>query len=285
MSARDLDELLELARPAEPRDEAFVRAVMSGIVPGSAVPGIRALAAAAAVVLAASLGAALRSPEPVTPERAASPPGAERSTAGSGDAGAAPSGSAGPAAPTLRTEQTERSGSLEWGRPTGTSAYAVDHRTGLRLEAAVERAEVDAGVPQRVTLTLRNTGDRALSIAARGGCVLAIGVFDASGASDPQPRRCAAVRDRPHESAAFVLAPGAERVADATVVLAPGSWDLVGMCDCAYGPPPAGAAPAELVGPLGGLGGSTPPVLPPAVGAGEAGGGGLATPPIVVRAS
>ena len=129
-----------------------------------------------------------------------------------------------------------RSGDLEWGYASGTSAYAVDHETGLRLDTKIGRTEFDTDVPQRVTLKLTNTGRRPIAVSAPGGCALMVNAYPADSVADEHSWRCATASGETAVSAgdSFVLKPGGSHTADATIVLADGDWSVVGMCRCSY---------------------------------------------------
>jgi hypothetical protein len=140
--------------------------------------------------------------------------------------------------------RTYRKGDLEWGYRSDATAFAFDHATGLRLETKLYRTEFDTGVPQRVTLTLRNTGSQAIVVSGLKDCALVVVASPAEGSAaestDASTRQCATTEgERPsaQPSGPIVLKPGGQRVANATVVLATsGDWSVVGMCECSYGP-------------------------------------------------
>ncbi len=240
-----LDVLLEVTRDEPPADDAFVDAVMTKARADVAnrrrfvrlLTGPTAVAAAAVIALGAGFAALVRStsPSPERPQQAlhTDAPTIGRgpsSTEGRGEAGGERGGVSSP---------TQRSGDLEWGYESDASAFALDRSTGLRLETTLSATEFDAGVPQRITLTLRNTSKRAVAVSSLDGCALMVRAYPTGEATDDNrdavPWQCATSRDGP--SGAFVLKPNGQHVADATVVLgAPGEWSIVGMCRCTHKP-------------------------------------------------
>ncbi len=292
-----LDALLELTREPFPADEPFVANVMAGVRSKRqrvwrkqrALARPLALAAAAAIIVGGGVAALVRSTA-VMPDAAlelAPPAHTGAPTAPGGQPIVPPSVSVPPAGDAERA-QTFRRGDLEWGYVSGTSAYAVDHETGLRLDTQIYRTEVDTDVPQRVTLKLSNTGDQPIAVTAPGGCSLMVGAYSADSDREEQPWRCATSPEDARAPAAdrFVLEPGGQRVADATIVLTDGDWGLVGMCRCSYETAEP-STPEPEGGPLDDLPelGSSLPVYPTPQRPAEDGPSSLVTPPIRVKAS
>lgn len=244
MNSARLDAILERTREPHPADELFVRGVMASARADvdrtrrrrRAVLQPLALAAAAAIIVGSGVAALVRSTdvEPDVamqttddPTRAPTTPGRvqEQTPAVS----VPPAGDAG-------TGASVRRGDLEWGYESGTSAYAVDHDTGLRLDTFISKTEFDTDVPQRVTLRLTNTGRRPIAVSAPGGCALMVNAYPDDSVADDHSWRCASSTNDTRLPAAesFVLKPGGQQTAEVTIVLANGDWQVVGMCRCSY---------------------------------------------------
>jgi hypothetical protein len=289
-----LDVLLGLAREPEPADDLFVKRVMANVRPNAhrRLSLARPVAAAAAVVvlLAGGAVALIRSTGSTpaaglattlgtkTPRPAPPPAALQAPTRGSG----------GQTARGAEESKTYRDGDREWGYTSRTSSYAMDRETGLRLRTEIYRTEFDTDVPQRVTLTLTNTGKRPVTISASKGCALMVAAYPAESAgADAQSWQCATASGNPTApSEEFVLAPGEKHSADATIVLgARGDWSVVGMCRCTYGrsAPPTSKPDGNVLDDLARFGAQLPtlPVEEPEPQTGER----LVTPPIRVTAS
>jgi hypothetical protein len=174
------------------------------------------------------------------------------------------------------------------------TSYALDEKTGLRLETETYTNEFAIGKTHRVTLTLDNTGRDAIAFSAPKDCALQLMAFPAGGAgaqngspTDPTARFtwvCAGSDADPRADALkdkFVLQPGDRKTADAFIDLKEaGEWTIVGMCRCSYSRIAPTATPAKS-DPLSDLlGDALPsPLLPE-----RSDGKNLTTPPIRVRA-
>ncbi len=296
-----LDALLEFTRDPAPADDLFVGRVMGHVRANVERRARRrrmytrptALAAAVVIVLGGAVAALVRSTD--TPQDVASGPTPQRPIATRSDANddiARPGRKAGTA-----TEQADvpprREGDLEWGYKGRTTAYAVDHETGLRLQTQIARTEIDTGVPQSVTLTLTNTGSKTLVVSAPRGCALVVGAFlaDERDGTDTHPWQCATTQDdagTPQQDESFVMEPDDRITGEATLVLgAAGDWRLVGMCRCTYRAADEPTPKPKADNPLDGLpllATTWPPIGPsderPAEQSKD-----LVTPPIRVRAS
>lgn len=240
-----LDALLERTREPQPADDGFVRRVMDDALADRRRVRRRrrvmlqplALAAAAAIIVGGGVAALVRSTD-VAPDvaiDATHAPTTRLPTTAGRTQEQMPTVSVPPVAPGGTT--SIRRGDLEWGYGSGTSAFAVDHETGLRLDTQLSRTEFDTDVPQRVTLKLTNTGRRPLAVSAPGGCALMVNAYPADSGADDHSWRCASASGDPRVPGAqsFVLKPGGSHVAEATIVLANGDWNVVGMCRCSYG--------------------------------------------------
>jgi hypothetical protein len=286
MEAR-LDVLLELAREPHTSDEPFVGRVMALVVADAAARKrsfIRPAAAIAAsvVVLAGAMVALFRSTAPAPDVALHATHGATAtarplSTDGRAARSPAPTGGA-----------TQHAAIPKSGYTSPTSSYAVDHETGLRLQTEIYRTEFPPDVPQRVTLTLENTGRRPVSISAQHGCALRVAAYptEAEGA-DGQSWNCATSSSDARAAGAetFVLEPGEKLAADATIVLgASGDWSLVGKCRCAYEQEnPSSVVPdGNPLGDLSRFGADLPSYPAPTT---DEGAEGLVTPPIRVTAT
>lgn len=300
-----LDALLEFTRDPDPRDDLFVAGVMAHARADNARRAYRrrmytrptALAAAVVIIVGGAVAALVRTGD--TPGDVALEPTPSRpivTRADPGETRERPSRTTGSAAAPTDALRTQREGDREWGYASETTAYTVDHSTGLRLQTRIARTEIDTGVPQSVTLTLTNTGSRELIVSTPRGCALMVAAYIADEAdendTETQPWQCATTRDEagtPQQDESFVMEPGDTMTGEATIVLgAAGDWRLVGMCRCSYRT--AGApTPKPSADPLDGL----PPVaaltLPPAPPSedrpAEQSEKDLVTPPIHVRAS
>lgn len=301
-----LDIVLDIVREPHPSDDLFVGRVMADIRADSIRRARRrrffarpaAAAAAVAIVVGGAAAAIVRSNAPA--------PDVALPATQEGDAADEPVPNAPPvSAPAKRSEAksgTEpggfgvyRDGDREWGYESETKAYAVDNETGLRLETEVYRNEFDTDVPHRVTLTLRNTGERPVAITAPKGCELVVAAYPEEGRDDGDDTyawQCASSGEAPgasRDAERFVMGAGEKRVAEATVVLGTsGDWRVVGMCQCSFeGADRAEPSdPAPLDGPLKDIGelGAELPALPEAPRSSEQS-KGLITPPIRVKAS
>ncbi len=248
-----LDSLLELTRQPLPRDDLFVAKVMASARAdrrrrgrlARRFTGPAAIAAAAVIAIGGGVAALVRS--------TSEPPGSAAQNVLTQPKTGETSDESVPsvveqALPSVRVpasdepQRTFKRGDREWGYTSKTRAFAVDHETGLRLDTEVYRTQFDTDVPQQVTLTLRNDGDRPVAVEAPEGCAMMIGVYPADGTdAEAYPWRCATPTDG-SQGSRFVLQPGQRRSADATVVLgATGDFGLVGMCRCTY----ASAAPSS----------------------------------------
>lgn len=260
-----LDVLLEAARPPEPSDDGFTELVMVRVRAHAdrRSRGYRrfftrpVVLAAAAVLVTGGALAAVRSVTESAEEPAAAPPAAEERDV-----------TTRPTAPEVTTSVTEaeaplapvsggevsagptswRDGDLEWGYTSDHTSYALDHSTGLRLETETYTNSFEAGKPYKVTVTLSNTGSRALGIYSPDGCALSVAAFAAAqrendpAAFDPGAAetsgsdawRCAGTDTRTGGRAQkWLLAPGSSRTRDTDIVLEEtGTWGIVGMCRC-----------------------------------------------------
>lgn len=239
-----IDALLYRTRERHPADDGFVDGVMTGLRTDLQRTRSRrrtvlqplALAAAAAIIVGSGVAALVRSTD-VTPDAAMQTTDTlthERATPGRMEE-QAPAVSVPPAGDP-ETGSSVRRGDLEWGYGSGTSAYAVDHDTGLRLDTLISRTEFDTDVPQRVRLKLTNTGRRPVAVSAPGGCALMVNAYPDDSVADDHSWRCASSADGTQLPAAesFVLKPGGTHVGEVTIVLADGDWQVVGMCRCSY---------------------------------------------------
>jgi hypothetical protein len=241
---RRLDALLERTKEPHPADDGFVHGVMTGL--SSDLQRTRrrrrtflqplALAAAAAIIVGSGVAALVRSTDvaPGVAIQTTDTPAREPTTPGRAQE-QTPAVSVPPAGDSHESSSIRR-GDLEWGYASGTSAFALDHDTGLRLDTQISRTEFDTDVPQRVTLKLTNTGRRPIAVSAPGGCALMVNAYPDDSVADDHSWRCASSADGTRLPAAesFVLKPGAEYVGEVTIVLADGDWQVVGMCRCSY---------------------------------------------------
>ncbi|MGH2758981.1 MAG: hypothetical protein ACRDKJ_05380 [Actinomycetota bacterium] len=239
-----LDAVLERTREPQPVDERFVRSVIAEARADRQRVRRRrrvvlqplALAAAAAIIVGSGVAALVRSTD-VTPDAAmdtTQAPTIAPTTPGRVQE-QTPAVPVPPAADVGETTSVRR-GDLEWGYASGTSAYAVDHETGLRLDTQISKTEFDTDVPQRIRLKLTNTGRRPVAVSAPGGCALMVNVYPDDSVADDHSWRCANASDEPGVPGtdSFVLGPGGTHVGEATIVLANGDWRVVGMCRCSY---------------------------------------------------
>ena len=299
-----LDALLEFTRESDPNDDLFVGSVMALVRGDNARRAHRrrmytrptVLAAAVVIILGGAVAALVRTSD--TPRDVALDPAPHRSTETRSDPSEPrerPSRAAGSASEQDDPPRTQRTGDLEWGYADETTAYTVDHSTGLRLQTEIPRTEIDTGVPQRVTLTLANTGSRALLVSAPRGCALMVAAYIADEGdendTETQPWQCATMRDEagtPTQDESFVMQPDDKITGEATIVLGTaGEWRLVGMCRCSYRPADA-PTPKPSADPLDGLppvAVTLPPVGPSEERPAEQPAKELVTPPIHVRAS
>lgn len=269
----ELDTLLMEVREPEPVDDGFTDRVMATVRTEGArwwrkrrfLTRPMALAAAAVLVTGGAL-AAVRTVSEVADEGEVAVPmettqGAEvtvgRAPLATSSTSPTESGTVGAAAhdegdaPAAR----HREGDLEWGYESEHTAYVLDHSNGLRLETETHTNDFALGEPQRVTLTLSNTGEQPIGISAPRGCALSVAAFhDDDGAEKPEDpaafdptgqhargtngtQQCAGAEGDPRTTdrspEKFVLAPGESRTADVQLVLAEeGDWGVLGMCQC-----------------------------------------------------
>jgi hypothetical protein len=293
-----LDRLLDQVREPEPVDEGFVQRVMADVrtdeyrrrnIRGLRRPMVFGLVAAAVVTggaVAAVVGGnsdgtkteARASDRPAAVTESVEPAPKPSDLDASGDGSASPK--AGDKVP-----------ADELGFGKDHTARTVDEKTGLSLTIETYVNEFTVGKSHRVTLTLENTGDDPLLLSGAEGCGLQVmaspaGEADPASYADPEDRFewvCAGSDRDPRAKGAvdetFVLAPGATRTADASLVLTrAGAWNVVGTCRCSY---TISTPDLDETDPFSGLsGGTLPSPLVPDTSDGK----DIATPPVRVRA-
>ena len=252
-----LDVLLDLAREAEPADDAFVARVMADVRTYEQRPTRRGLRRPMIVGIAAAVlatGGTVAAVVGSNPHRAPAEPPKASARAAVNDAPAspievtaAPSAAAAPAsteAEPVKNVVDDASGYL-----TDHTAFIFDAETGLRLTTETYTNEFSTGKDHRVTLTLENQGSKPVRFSAAKDCALQVMAFpkgsnsagvysspeDYSGrfewacaGSDVDPRA------QPFNEE-FVLHPGDRKTADAYLNLgSAGEWKIGGMCRCSY---------------------------------------------------
>ncbi len=295
-----LDTLLEAVREPEVFDEAFVQRVMRDVrADEQRRSGRRALRrpmvmglAAAAIVTGGAVAAVVGS-NPTVERRDASVPRTTTSITvtepprvATSDGETRTKSSAAPVAP--------RSSAAAAADPlTDHSSSVTDEKTGLRVQTESYKNAFEVSKPQRVTVTLENTGEYPIAISGPRGCTMQVMAVpageeagDGLGATAYGGRfawACAGSEEDPRVQAAeekFVLAPGERRSADARIALSQaGEWDITGVCRCSFAQVRPTPVPKDRDPVTGLLERSIPPVLPESTQ-----GQNLSTPPIRVRA-
>ncbi len=250
-----LDVLLEAVREDEPRDDLFVRRVMSSV--GSyekrwtrrALRRPMVIGVAAAVIVTGGAVAAVVGSNPKAPRVEVRPeqPAVERKVQKPPaplTVQAAPRAQRPVPAPPAKPVARETEGFL-----TDHTAFIIDPKTGLRLETETYTNDFVVGKAHRVTLTLENMGSKPVSFSAAKDCALQVMAFPEGSNSAPAydaPERyagsfewvCAGSDADPRTQTIgeeFVLRPGERRIEDAYMKLRrPGIWKIGGMCRCSY---------------------------------------------------
>jgi hypothetical protein len=300
-----LDLLLDSVREMDPFDEGFVQNVMTEVradearlVRKLARRGLRrpmVMGVAAAVIVtggavAAVVGTNPSQDKPATSTRPAVPVVAEDERATTAPRAVAPIAPVSDAASPAATKVPSGKGFL-----TDHTSFIADAKTGLLLKTESYTNGFTVGKPQRVTLTLENTGRYPVAFNASDGCALQVMAYgadegaaepDASLITDPEGKFewvCAGSDEDPRVQTvgdSWVLAPGERKVADAFVVLPEkGAWWLSGMCRCEY--KQVKPTPMPKADPLTDL---TRRALPSPLLPEEPDGKNLVAPPIGVRA-
>ena len=298
-----LDLLLDEVREPEPADEAFIQLVMHEVrADETKRRGRRAMRrpfvvgiAAAAVVCGGAVAAVVGT----NPSRSARDADAPASTASVtvteaprlSQRGADVAGEASrPPVANVASSPSARVGKL-----TDHSSSVLDKQTGLRLDTETYTTAFRVSRPQRVTLTLANTGEHPIAVSGPRGCTLQLMATPAG----EEPARgidpsayggrfawaCAGSDEDPRVQASdesFVLKPGQAITADASIVLQQaGEWDVIGICRCSYTQVRPTPVPKDG-DPLGEL---TQRTLPSPILPESTKGENLTTPPVRVRAS
>jgi hypothetical protein len=177
----------------------------------------------------------------------------------------------------------------------------VDPKTGLRLLTETHTNEFATGVPQRVTLTMSNTGRGPLAITGYKDCLLQAMAFPIEDGSAGQSTTAKQYFDKYRNqdgvvwecsgsggdarstklvTETLVLQPGEAREEEAMITLPRnGSWGVMGMCRCEVTDSSAPAPPKDS------LTDATRRVLPsPLVTVDIDTGAALITPPVRVTA-
>jgi hypothetical protein len=294
-----LDLLLESVREDEPTDEAFVQRVMADVrVDETRRTGRRRLrhpmviGISAAIVVTGGAVAALVGTNPTTDEAAqATRRPAIVVTSQEPEQVAPRATQARPASEPAPESTTTPVGA---GYPTDHSSFIVDEETGLMLRTDTHTNAFTTSKPQRVTLTLENTGGYPIALSASQGCALQVMAYGAEDATAPDTSLltdpdgkfewvCAGSDADPRSGdgdETWVLAPGERRTADAVLVLPEaGAWKVSGMCRCDYNQ--VKPTPFETSDPLADL---TNRALPSPLLPEQPDGRNLVTPAIGIRA-
>lgn len=298
MSRDALDVLLDEVREPWPTDKAFVDRVMADVSTHETKrSGRRALrrpmvvGLAVAAVVTGGAVAAVVGTNPITSNHpSTSAPSAissvvpKHTTTG---VVVSPSASASKAPSPTQVIQKAR------GYASDHLSFAMDTKTGLKLSTETYTNSFVAGAPQRVTLTLTNTGSSPLAFNGQKDCALQVMAFPAGDShqtdyTNPEDYSgnfewvCAGSDADPRTATlpdSFVLAPGATKMLDAHITITkPGEWNILGMCKCSYSkissPSPDKSNPlAEL----------TRRALPSALIPQRTDGANISTPPVRVR--
>jgi len=251
-----LDLLLESVREAEPNDEAFVQSVMADVradetrrVGRRRLRRPMVIGISAAIVVTGGAVAAVVGTNPKPDEaQATRRPAIVVTSEEPADEPAAPKATqARPAKEDPAPKSTTTP--VGAGYATDHSSFIVDDETGLMLRTDTYTNEFTTSKPQRVTLTLENTGRYPIAMSASQGCALQVMAYgaedrtapDTSLLTDPDGKFewvCAGSDDDPRSETSnerWALAPGERRTADAFIVLPEtGEWKVSGICRCEY---------------------------------------------------
>jgi uncharacterized iron-regulated membrane protein len=295
-----LDLLLESVREEEPNDDAFVQRVMADVRADETRRAGRrrmrrpmVIGISAAIVVTGGAVAAVVGTNPRTEEaQATKRPAIVISSQEPGEESARPRATQ--ARPADDAEPASTQAPTGAGYATDHSSFIVDKETGLMLQTDAYTNEFTASKPQRVTLTLENTGSYPITMSASEGCALQVMAYGAEGPApdtalltDPDGKFewvCAGSDADPRLQAgneSWVLAPGERRTADAFLTLPQtGEWKVSGMCRCDF--KQVKPTPIQTTDPLTDL---TNRALPSPLLPEQPDGSNLVTPAIGVRAN